>query len=1212
MALMKKQTMNLKKIAVFLTSLLFLSGLFLNSVRQKDVDQTHGEASYVIDMTKDNAPTSANYYTNAENTIRYSTFEYIGVKASPNNHVELKETGYFGNKNNSQITSITSIKANFTTLGSLTLATSFDGINYTQTTITSGVTNYTSSLPYHFRLTANSSAVTILSVTITYSCAPHATPIGNEETYNITVNDFTVGSTGTDISNSLNNNLPTYFTSDLTLTSVTGTKIYGNATNATNFKMGSSSAVGTITFNFASMKVSQVIVSAYKYSTDTVSIKVTTSADSTGKTISIPASTPTNYTYALNDASNATSLTIEGVGKRFHLEGIKIISAGAGNGNAIETGFYASDAKALNYKVNDVYATANEINATASMTSGVPLSLSYNANGVDGYNYVLKNASNEVISATTPFPSVGKYYITISYKVYAPITIELTVSVAPTITLTSLSAVDAKTTYNIGEIYDDVNELVVTATYSDNSKNVINYDPTGANGYTIYALDPNADDFYTANPFSVPGYYVLTVTYQGIESNDVDFKVLSPAGEVNEATINVLTNTVADSTAINDPQLYLSAMGVTISGATASNVYGGAGAAKLRFSSSKNSGSLTINFANNVLITSVALNVSEYNTSDTINIQVATSANTTGQNMTLSMESATLTYDAFNSDTTPSSSITISSPSGNRFFLYGITLGIGPVGPALLTGVSLKTATEIAPGGVETLIPTFTPSNVNPLPTLSWTSDNPGIASVNDGKVTGVALGTTTIRVSATQGDLTFNASTSVTVSVATNYTTKTMVHDYQDYMDYNYYNNVDSSPSKGNVNFLVIPVELQGYPMSEATRTRIEKAYFGTESDTGWHSVKSFYEEESNGRLNISGTVAPIYKTTYGNTITEAQTTTLVTTATNWYISNYSTNSGKEFDADSDGYIDSVILVYSAPNNANNNDNLWAYCFWTDNARSTTAPTAKTFFWASYDFMDESPNATIDAHTYIHETGHLLGLDDYYNYDRASSYGAAGGFNMQDFNVGEHDPYSRVALGWIDPIVPTGNTTLTITPGQAIILSHNDLSASSPFDEYLILDVYSPTGLNEFDATYKYGGNSSMYPKGPNVTGIRVWHVDARLMRNYTTSSAPTLTSTITAGSKYTHAMSNSTDSVYGSKYSSYRDYKLLHLLQEGGTNTYKTGGQFSASDVWVTGDTFSMASYASFFVNSGRLNSNLILPYSFEVAAINGTSVTISITKN
>lgn len=104
----------------------------------------------------------------------------------------------------------------------------------------------------------------------------------------------------------------------------------------------------------------------------------------------------------------------------------------------------------------------------------------------------------------------------------------------------------------------------------------------------------------------------------------------------------------------------------------------------------------------------------------------------------------------------------------------------------------------------------------------------------------------------------------------------------------------------------------------------------------------------------------------------------------------------------------------------------------------------------------------------------------------------------------------------------------------------------------------------------------------------------------------------TITAGNDYYHAMSNSTNSTYGSMYSGYHSYKLLHLLQCGGMNTYATGGQFAADDIWTVGKSFSMSSYASFFVNSGKLNSNTTLPYSFSVTAINGTNVTISIVKN
>ncbi len=433
------------------------------------------------------------------------------------------------------------------------------------------------------------------------------------------------------------------------------------------------------------------------------------------------------------------------------------------------------------------------------------------------------------------------------------------------------------------------------------------------------------------------------------------------------------------------------------------------------------------------------------------------------------------------------------------------------------------------------------------------------------------------------------------------------MSYNYRDYMDNNYYDNMDSMPTSGTVNLLVIPVKLNNYAnnATEAVREKIRLAYFGTEAETGWESVASFYHTESKGKLTITGTVSGWYSASYGTSITEDQTTTLVTSATNWYKTSNNSN-GQEFDSDNDGYIDGVVLIYNAPNNYNDNDNLWAYTYWTGVTSNKTSPTANTYFWASYDFMSESSNCTVDAHTYIHELGHVMGLDDYYNYDSTSSYGAAGGFSMQDYNVGEHDPYSKLALGWIDPIVPTGSTTLTIAPGDAVILSPNSLSTNSPFDEYLILDVYSPTGLNYFDSKYQYSGS----PKGPNTVGIRVWHVDARLMKNYS-GLTPTIATTIEAGNTYYHATSNTTGS-NGALNSAYRNYRLLHLLQAGGTNTYQSKGQFSASDVWTAGKSFSMSSYASFFVNSGKLNSNTTLPYSFSVTSISGTNVTLSITKN
>jgi len=63
-----------------------------------------------------------------------------------------------------------------------------------------------------------------------------------------------------------------------------------------------------------------------------------------------------------------------------------------------------------------------------------------------------------------------------------------------------------------------------------------------------------------------------------------------------------------------------------------------------------------------------------------------------------------------------------------------------------------------------------------------------------------------------------------------------------------------------------------------------------------------------------------------------------------------------------------------------------------------------------------------------IHETGHALGLPDYYDYDdKVGPRGGVGGLDMMDNNWGDHNPFSKWLLGWLEltfvaalPEVPT------------------------------------------------------------------------------------------------------------------------------------------------------------------------------------------------
>lgn len=565
------------------------------------------------------------------------------------------------------------------------------------------------------------------------------------------------------------------------------------------------------------------------------------------------------------------------------------------------------------------------------------------------------------------------------------------------------------------------------------------------------------------------------------------------------------------------------------------------------------------------------------------------------------------------------------------------------------TGISLSpTNLEIYADQTSELVVTFTPSNTSNK-NVTWDSSNEAVATVANGIVSGLAEGTATITVTSEDGG--FTATCSVSVSVAPEVEKVTLQSTYMDYIENNVYN-IDGCPTVGTGKLLVVPVwflDSSTYITSETkksnVRSDLQKAYFGTEAETGWHSVKSFYEEESKGALTLEGTVTDWYPANqnstyyYSETNGSELTSMLVESATNWYFNNNPSESRSDYDRDDNGYLDGVMLIYGSPdyralinNESIDDQNMWAYCYWLQKTslNSVTSPGPNVFFWASYDFMYGSITASsragttyasgdtsycsVDAHTFTHEMGHVLGLDDYYDY--SNQYNPAGGFSMQDYNVGGHDPYSVMALGWAKPYIPMSSATITIGNFQSthdlILLTPSFNTYNSPFDEYILLELYTPTGLNEFDSTHEYGGG---YPKGPTTPGIRLWHVDARLTRYVAGNYSTTLTSNVLAGNVLT-AMTNTYYSSEAADYisplgSSYADYNLLQLIREDSFSNYKPTANLSSNDLFKLGDTFTMGTYASQFVNSGKLNSNTNLGWSFTVDSLSSSSATITLSR-
>lgn len=444
--------------------------------------------------------------------------------------------------------------------------------------------------------------------------------------------------------------------------------------------------------------------------------------------------------------------------------------------------------------------------------------------------------------------------------------------------------------------------------------------------------------------------------------------------------------------------------------------------------------------------------------------------------------------------------------------------------------------------------------------------------------------------------------------------------------------------PSTGTNNLLVIPVTIKGFEKNAtaAMKTNIEKNFFGAATDTGWESLSSFYSSSSQGKQTINGTVSDWYAC--GLTPAEivakeagggegAGTNYVLEHAVAWYKTTYNDDC-TQFDNDKDGIIDGVWLIYSAPDYSVNGyadltSTFWAFTYWdTDYEVKYTSPTPCAYCWASYDFMFEGyGTSTVDAHTFIHETGHLMGLEDYYDYN--SAYAPMGGVDMMDANIIDHNCFSKFSYGWVNPYLVSKAGTITIRPaessGDCVILPTARSWNGSAFDEYLMLEYYTPTGLNAKDSSSRYSPSS---PLGFTSSGIRVYHVDARLC-TMTYSKAKqdwipgSYTDTIQTSNTMVTTLSHTNTPASKNGDTSNRldeNYRLLTVVDAAGrifsdisanstatadNNTlFKAGGSFDPT----------ASKFSKQFVNKEKGNNGMKFAYSFSVDAISDDGATIT----
>lgn len=291
-----------------------------------------------------------------------------------------------------------------------------------------------------------------------------------------------------------------------------------------------------------------------------------------------------------------------------------------------------------------------------------------------------------------------------------------------------------------------------------------------------------------------------------------------------------------------------------------------------------------------------------------------------------------------------------------------------------------------------------------------------------------------------------------------------------------------------GDIELLVIPVDFIDYKLDidkETSIRNISNAFFGDPSTNKWESVASYYNKSSYGRLRINGKVSDwftyedkTYEELKDSSVSSKLVGDIKDKAVGWYKENY--DDFDRFDKDKDGEIDALYLIYSCPpiTTIEATSFFWAYVIYDKN------PVA----WSSYHLCYED-HGIVDSHTYIHETAHMFGLHDYYDVDGLIN--PLFHMDMMDYNIGDHTGYSKMLLDWVKPYNIKNETTLRIRPfsssGDLILLKTN--WNESPMDEYLLLEFYSPQGLNNNDSKHQLGGVSLF-----NQTGLKVYHVDSRL----------------------------------------------------------------------------------------------------------------------
>ena len=524
------------------------------------------------------------------------------------------------------------------------------------------------------------------------------------------------------------------------------------------------------------------------------------------------------------------------------------------------------------------------------------------------------------------------------------------------------------------------------------------------------------------------------------------------------------------------------------------------------------------------------------------------------------------------------------------------------------------------------------------------------VPEIDDSAVDNTVPGKYNVKISYTLNDVTKSVTKSIDMLDGAGYTIEKTKMDYT-LSDLEHNSGAPMLPKSGNPKMLIIPVKFtdsNSYISNyENVKDDINTVFFGNSNDIGYESVKTYYEKESFNKVSLTGTVSDWYECGKASSkiVNSNSTESVKNSAIEWFFNNNPNEDFKTYDTDNDGYLDGVVLIYGAPDYVTGELGEERRIMWASVASnsgvssSTIKPAACGFMWASYDFMYPTREKALartgksnysyaanvnskmsfmkyDPFTYIHETGHMFGLADYYSYTENEKF-YAGDANMQSASLLTHDPYSLMLFGWADPYIIEDEATISIggfvDTHDFIMIKGSNSSKNSPFDEYILIDLYTPTGLNKYHAI----DHPSIRGLGGTLedlmyAGVRIWHVDARLSNRNRGYSVSDLTNDPT-----TNGASYIVDNSLGTYTShSYDGYVELTQIRNDPSKNLTQLSYNRKEDLFQTGDTFDQNTFYRQFANGNKLDNGSTLGWTVKVDLVmktgEGYVADITVTKS